>query len=110
MISYHLTNLIILLCLIRLGIWFFLNIYFTVLNIRIIPNFILKINDQCFIFRMYSLKSFVIVALICTSLRVSCQNADSQQARLLVSKQVLNKLLVQDSDILVKVCLHNLFY
>lgn len=48
---------------------------------------------------MYSLKSFVIVALIC----ISSLNAEDQQARLLVSKQVLNKLLVQDSDILVKV-------
>lgn len=57
---------------------------------------------------MYSLKSFVIVALICTSLTVTSQNADSQQARLLVSKQVLNKLLVQDSDILVKVCTHTI--
>jgi len=58
-----------------------------------------------FICRMYSLKSFLVVALICTSLTVFSQNADSQQARLLVSKQVLNKLLVQDSDILVKVCI-----
>jgi len=63
-----------------------------------------------FICRMYSLKLFVIVALICTSLSVSGQNADNQQARLLVSKQVLNKLLVQDSDILVKVCTHKKFY
>lgn len=62
-----------------------------------------------FICRMYSLKSFVIVALFCTSLSVSSQNADSQQARLLVSKQVLNKLLVQDSDILVKVCINKKF-
>ncbi|CAH1725896.1 unnamed protein product [Aphis gossypii] len=60
-----------------------------------------------FICRMYSLKLFVIVALICTSLSVSGQNADNQQARLLVSKQVLNKLLVQDSDILVKYTIYN---
>lgn len=53
---------------------------------------------------MYSLKSFVIVALICSSLNIFGQTADDQQARLLVSKQVLNKILVQDSDILVKVC------
>lgn len=58
-----------------------------------------------FICRMCSLKSFAIVALIC-ALSVSSQNADNQRARLLVSKQVLNKLLVQDSDILVKVCTH----
>jgi hypothetical protein len=63
-----------------------------------------------FICRMYSLKSLVIVALICTSLSVSGQNSDNQQARLLVSKQVLNKLLVQDSDILVKVCIHKIFF
>lgn len=52
---------------------------------------------------MYSFKSFIIVAIICTSLSVYGENTDDQQARLLVSKQVLNKLLVQDSDILVKV-------
>jgi len=54
---------------------------------------------------MYSLKSFVVIALICTSLSVFSQSADDQLARLLVSKQVLNKILVQDSDILVKVCI-----
>lgn len=59
---------------------------------------------------MYSLKLFVIVALICTSLSVSGVNADNEKARLLVSKQVLNKLLVQDSDILVKVCTNKIFY
>lgn len=57
---------------------------------------------------MCSLKSFVIVALI-YALSVSSQNAGDQKARLLVSKQVLNKLLVQDSDILVKVCIHKIF-
>lgn len=64
---------------------------------------------KLFICRMYSLKSFVIVALICTSLSVFGQTADNQQARLLVSKQVLNKILVQDSDILVKVCIIKYF-
>lgn len=64
---------------------------------------------------MYSLKSFVILALICSSLSIFGQTADDQQARLLVSKQVLNKILVQDSDILVKVCItkfliNNYFY
>jgi len=55
---------------------------------------------------MCSLKLFAIVALIC-ALSVSSQNADNQRARLLVSKQVLNKLLVQDSDILVKYTIYN---
>lgn len=54
---------------------------------------------------MYSFKSFIIVAIICTSLSVYGENVEDQPARLLVSKQVLNKLLVQDSDILVKVCI-----
>lgn len=54
---------------------------------------------------MYSLKSIGLVALICTVLCVASQSTDEPQARLLVSKQVLNKLLVQDSDILVKVCI-----
>lgn len=58
---------------------------------------------------MFSLKSFVIVALVCTSMYVSSQSVDDQLARLLVSKQVLNKLLVQDSDILVKVCIYKIF-
>lgn len=53
---------------------------------------------------MYSFKSLIIVAIICTSLSVYGENVEEQPARLLVSKQVLNKLLVQDSDILVKVC------
>lgn len=55
---------------------------------------------------MFSFKSFLIVALVCSSVHVSSQSADDQLARLLVSKQVLNKLLVQDSDILVKVCIY----
>lgn len=59
--------------------------------------------------RMYWLKLFLFVALVCT-LSMCSQNADDQQARLLVSKQVLNKLLVQDSDILVKVCIPTTFY
>lgn len=70
----------------------------------------MKLMINVFICRMYSLKLFVIVALICSSLSVSGQNADNQQARLLVSKQVLNKLLVQDSDILVKVCTHKKYF
>lgn len=58
---------------------------------------------------MFSLRSFVIVALVCctTALHVSGQSTDDQPARLLVSKQILNKLLVQDSDILVKYTVYN---
>ncbi|VVC39465.1 Translocon-associated protein subunit beta,Immunoglobulin-like fold [Cinara cedri] len=56
---------------------------------------------------MYSFKSIVLIALICTSLCISSQSSDEPQARLLVSKQVLNKLLVQDSDILVKYTIYN---
>lgn len=58
---------------------------------------------------MFSFKPFLIVALVCSSVYVSSQSADDQLARLLVSKQVLNKLLVQDSDILVKVCIYKIF-
>lgn len=58
---------------------------------------------------MYSFKSFIIVAIICT-LSVYGENVAEQPARLLVSKQVLNKLLVQDSDILVKVCIKYFYF
>lgn len=63
------------------------------------------INFLNFVYRMYPLKSIVLVVLICTSLCLSSQSSEEPQARLLVSKQVLNKLLVQNLDILVKVCI-----
>lgn len=66
------------------------------------------LNLYFLICRMYSFKSFIIVAIICTSLCAYGENVNDQQARLLVSKQVLNKLLVQDSDILVKVSIHKI--